>query len=78
VTIEEEKRKELADSLFGDIKSSHHLNREEADKEARRRLYCPFSKVLHDVPRKIPPPVVLNLSLISSLLKRLSISKTFY
>jgi hypothetical protein len=37
--VMEEKRTELADSLFGDTTSSYHLNREEADNEARRRSY---------------------------------------
>lgn len=50
----------LADRLFGDPKSFCHLNREESEKEARRRLYCPASKVLGDVPRSIPSPQTLE------------------
>jgi hypothetical protein len=48
------------------------------DKDARPRLYCPSSKVLQDVPRKIPPPAVLearvqrvvNLCVMRIMLKR--------
>ena len=56
----EEKREELADQLYSDKKSRYHLNREEAEKEAKRRLYCPSSKVLSDVPRTIPSPKLLE------------------
>jgi len=53
-------RDKLADRLFADPKSFCHLNREQSEKEARRRLYCPSSKVLSDVPRTIPSPKILE------------------
>ncbi len=56
----EEKRKELAKILFEDPNSGCHINQGSADAEAKRRLYRPFSKVLSDVPRKIPEPVELE------------------
>lgn len=58
--VMEEKRDELANHLYGHPKSRFHLNREEAEREAKRRLYCPSSKILRDVPRKMPPPAVLE------------------
>jgi hypothetical protein len=56
----EEKRKELAKILFEDPNSRCHNNQASADAEAKRRLYCPSSKVLSDVPRKIPEPAELE------------------
>jgi hypothetical protein len=56
----EEKRKELAKILFEDPNSRCHNNQAWADAEAKRRLYCPSSKVLSDVPRKIPEPAELE------------------
>jgi len=55
----ERERKKLSDTLFENPNSPCHENREESDKEASRRLYCPGSKVLEDVQRTIPPPDVL-------------------
>lgn len=56
----ENERVKLADRLFGNPKSNSHLNREQSEKEAKRRLYCPSSKVLSDVPRTIPSPSPLE------------------
>jgi len=56
----EEARVQLSEKLYGEEKSQYHLDREGADKEAKRRLYCPSSKVLRDIPRRIPEPALLE------------------
>jgi len=53
-------RDDLADKLFGEKKSRFFLDRDGAEREARRRLCCPSSKVLSNVPRTIPVPAVLE------------------
>jgi hypothetical protein len=52
-------RERLAGELFSNPNSPHCNNQESADIEARRRLYCPGSKILEDKAQFIPPPDVL-------------------
>jgi hypothetical protein len=55
----ERERQKLSDALFTNPQSRCHNDREKADNEAKRRLYCPGSKVLQDKQRVIPPPSIL-------------------
>ena len=56
--MKQEERK-LSDTLFQNPNSRCYENREKANKEAKRCLYCPGSKLLEDKERIIPPPSVL-------------------
>jgi hypothetical protein len=62
VAIEKE-RAELSDRLFDNNKSSCYQDRERSDKESRRRLYCPSSKLLAGIARQAPDPAVLEKNL---------------
>jgi hypothetical protein len=56
--MDREHRK-LSNTLFGNPNSHCYQNSEKANKEASKRLYCPGSKILDNVPRVIPPPDIL-------------------
>ena len=49
----------LSDTLFQNPNSRCYENREKPNKEAKRCLYCPGSKLLEDKERIIPPPSML-------------------
>ena len=53
--MKQEERK-LSDSLFQNPNSRCHENHKKANKEAKRHLYCPGSKLLEDKEHIIPPP----------------------
>ena len=54
-----QEEQKLSDTLFQNPNSRCYENHEKANKEAKRRLYCPGSKLLEDKEHIIPPPSVL-------------------
>ena len=54
-----QEEQKLSDTLFQNPNSRCYENCEKANKEAKRYLYCPGSKLLEDKEHIIPPPSVL-------------------